>query len=84
MEKTYGALVADAGRAAAERFFPRAARKAAVEPSACKTELKPEWRFHPCPAPRTALGDVRSNLFRAPEQHCRHPVDVPRTSKHLQ
>jgi hypothetical protein len=27
MEKTYGALVADVGRAAAERFFPRVTRK---------------------------------------------------------
>jgi hypothetical protein len=28
MEKTYGALVVELGRAAAERFFPRVARKA--------------------------------------------------------
>ncbi len=35
MEKTYGALVADVGRAGAERFFPRAtARKGAGEPGA--------------------------------------------------
>lgn len=32
MEKTYGALVADIGRAAAERFFPKRQRKTSKEP----------------------------------------------------
>lgn len=44
MEKTYGALVGEVGRGAAERFFPRAQRKSAAEPGARqdKGDKKPE------------------------------------------
>lgn len=41
MEKTFGALVAEVGKAAADRFFPRVGRKAAVEPKGGKGEPKP-------------------------------------------
>ena len=44
VEKTYGALVAEQGRTAAERFFPRVTRKASSESSAGKSaaEKKPQ------------------------------------------
>lgn len=44
MEKAYGALVADAGRTAAERYFPRVTRKTAAETGKAKGkgETKPE------------------------------------------
>lgn len=42
MEKSYGALVSEVGRAAADRFFPRVARKASAEPKGEKGGAKPE------------------------------------------
>jgi hypothetical protein len=42
MEKTYGALVSELGRAAAERFFPRAPRRGAAGSKTEKGDKKPE------------------------------------------
>jgi len=41
MEKAFGALVAEVGRAAADQFFPRVGRKSAVEPKGAKGDKKP-------------------------------------------
>jgi hypothetical protein len=42
MEKTYGALVSEMGRAAAERFFPRSPRRTGAGKKSGKGETNPE------------------------------------------